>query len=54
MVIRNAELDVEDGLVAIKTSKLYNLIDEKNGSGTHTLKLISNEPGVRFYTFTFG
>lgn len=45
--------DVKEGSATIQTSRLYNLIKETD-YGTHTLELIVDKPGVRFYTFTFG
>lgn len=46
--------DVVNGKVFIKESRLYNLIDNPGGSGTHTLELIMDSPGLQAFTFTFG
>jgi thiol-disulfide isomerase/thioredoxin len=46
--------DVVNGKVFIKESRLYNLINNPNGSGTHTLELIMDSPGLQAFTFTFG
>jgi hypothetical protein len=50
----DAGTDVQDGKVFIQASRLYNLIDNSNGSGTHTLELIIDSPGLEAFTFTFG
>lgn len=49
-----AGADVQDGKVFIQESRLYNLINNPDGSGTHTLKLIIDSPGLEAFTFTFG
>ena len=54
LVTDNAGKDVVNGIVIVKDSKLYNLIDEKSGESEHTLEIIVKTPGVRIYTFTFG
>ena len=46
--------DVRNGKVLIKESRLYNLIDNPDGSAEHTLELIIDSPGLQAYTFTFG
>ena len=46
--------DVQDGKVFIQESRLYNLINNPDGSGTHTLELIIDSPGLEAFTFTFG
>ena len=49
-----AGADVQNGKVFIKESRLYNLINNPDGSGTHTLELIIDSPGLEAFTFTFG
>lgn len=39
--------------ISVQANQLYNLIDEAT-PGTHTLKLIIQNPGLQAYTFTFG
>jgi thiol-disulfide isomerase/thioredoxin len=46
--------DVRNGKVIISGSRLYNLINNPDGSGTHTLELIIDSPGLEAFTFTFG
>jgi len=46
--------DVQNGKVFVKESRLYNLINNPDGSGTHTLELIIDSPGLEAFTFTFG
>lgn len=46
--------DVINGKVTVKESRLYNLINNSDGSGTHVLKLIIESPGLQAFTFTFG
>jgi thiol-disulfide isomerase/thioredoxin len=46
--------DVVNGKVFIQASRLYNLINNPDGSGTHTLELIMDSPGLQAFTFTFG
>ncbi len=46
--------DVQNGKVFIQASRLYNLINNPDGSGTHTLELIIDAPGLEAFTFTFG
>jgi len=46
--------DVVNGKVFIQGSRLYNLINNPDGSGTHTLELIMDSPGLQAFTFTFG
>ena len=53
-VTNEAGADVQNGKVLIQESRLYNLIDNPDGSGTHTLELIINSPGLEAFTFTFG
>ena len=53
-VTNEAGADVQNGKVLVQESKLYNLIDNPDGSGTHTLELIINSPGLEAFTFTFG
>jgi thiol-disulfide isomerase/thioredoxin len=49
-----AGTDVQNGKVFIQASRLYNLINNPDGSGTHTLELIIDSPGLEAFTFTFG
>lgn len=45
--------DVNSGIVTVKGAKLYRLVELNND--THgVLELISTEPGLEIYTFTFG
>ena len=53
-VTNTAGADVENGNVSIQASRLYNLIDNHSNSGTHTLELIIDSPGLEAFTFTFG
>ena len=46
--------DVQDGKMAIKESRLYNVINNPDDSGEHVLELIIDSPGLQAYTFTFG
>jgi thiol-disulfide isomerase/thioredoxin len=50
----DAGSDVHDGKVTISANKLYNLVNNADGDGTHTLELIVESPGLQAYTFTFG
>ncbi|MGB7957439.1 MAG: redoxin domain-containing protein [Minisyncoccia bacterium] len=49
-----AGADVQDGKIFIQASRLYNLINNPDGSGTHILELIIDSPGLQAFTFTFG
>jgi len=53
-VSTDAGSDVKDGVITIKESRLYNVINNSQGSGEHTLELIIDSPGLQAYTFTFG
>jgi thiol-disulfide isomerase/thioredoxin len=53
-VTNAAGSDVKNGKVFIQGSRLYNLINDPNGSGVHTLEIIIDNPGLEAYTFTFG
>jgi thiol-disulfide isomerase/thioredoxin len=46
--------DVKNGKVMIKESRLYDLINNPDSAGEHTLELIIDSPGLQAYTFTFG
>ncbi len=46
--------DVKDGILTVGPSRLYNVVNNPDGSGVHTLELIVNAPGLQAYTFTFG
>jgi hypothetical protein len=34
--------------------RLYRLVDDRAGYGTHTVTVIVDRPGLEVYTFTFG
>jgi thiol-disulfide isomerase/thioredoxin len=38
----------------IREDGLYELIDDPNGAGEHTLEIIIEKPGLKAFTFTFG
>lgn len=46
--------DVKDGILTVTGSRLYNIINNPDGVGVHTLELITNSPGLQAFTFTFG
>jgi len=46
--------DVVNGKVNVKESRLYNIVNDKAGSGEHTLELLIENSGLHAYTFTFG
>jgi thiol-disulfide isomerase/thioredoxin len=46
--------DVENSKVTISANKLYNIVNNSDGGGEHTLQLIIESPGLQAYTFTFG
>ena len=50
----DAGSDVQNGKVVIAGSRLYNLINNHDGGGEHTLELIIDSPGLQAYTLTFG
>jgi len=50
----NAGEDVVNGVVEIEADDLYRLVNNKDGSGEHTLELIIEGPGLKAFTFTFG
>jgi thiol-disulfide isomerase/thioredoxin len=50
----DAGSDVQNGKMIITGSRLYNLINNHDGGGEHTLELIVDSPGLEAYTFTFG
>ena len=54
LVTDNAGKEIINSTVNVKDSKLYNLIDEKNGASEHVLEITVKKSGVRIYTFTFG
>lgn len=45
---------VSNGVVTVQNEQLYNLIDDPDGWGEHTLELIIENPGLKAFTFTFG
>lgn len=50
----DAGSDVVNGKVTITGSRLYNLVNNHDGSGMHTIELIIESPGLQAFTFTFG
>ena len=50
----NAGSDVHGGMVTVTGNGLYNLVNNANDAGEHTLELIVASPGLQAYTFTFG
>lgn len=50
----DAGSDVVNGKVTITSSRLYNLVNNQDGPGEHTLELIIDSPGLEAFTFTFG
>jgi thiol-disulfide isomerase/thioredoxin len=50
----DAGSDVHNGKIVISANKLYNLVNNSDGGGEHTLQLIVETPGLQAYTFTFG
>lgn len=50
----DAGSDVHNGVVTITGSRIYNLINNSDGAGVHTLELIVNSQGLQAFTFTFG
>lgn len=46
--------DVHNGVITVKGSRLYNVIDDPGAPGEHTLELIIDSPGLEAFTFTFG
>jgi thiol-disulfide isomerase/thioredoxin len=50
----DAGSDVVDGKVTITSSRLYNLVNNHDGPGEHTIELIVDSPGLEAFTFTFG
>ncbi|MDP3771933.1 MAG: redoxin domain-containing protein [bacterium] len=40
--------------VTIRESRLYELISDPDGYGTHTLEIIMKQPGLKAFAFTFG
>jgi len=49
IVMQNGE-----STVTVKEDGLYRLIEKSIGHNEHTLEIIIEEPGVRFFAFTFG
>lgn len=52
-VSTEAGVDVADGVMQVKESRLYKVIKNEK-AGTHTLELRVKGKGVRFFAFTFG
>jgi thiol-disulfide isomerase/thioredoxin len=50
----DAGSDVQNGTITISANKLYNLVNNADGGGEHTLQLKVETPGLQAYTFTFG
>ena len=42
------------GGLSIQESRLYELVNDPNGYGEHTLEIIIDSPGLKAFTFTFG
>ena len=49
-----AGTDVKNGVVVVDSDRLYNLVDLKDKTETHTLKLEFENAGIEAFTFTFG
>jgi thiol-disulfide isomerase/thioredoxin len=50
----SAGSDVHNGEMVIGPSRLYNVVNNSDGAGEHTLELIIESPGLQAFTFTFG
>jgi thiol-disulfide isomerase/thioredoxin len=50
----DAGSDVHNSKLTISVNKLYNLVNNADSGGEHTLQLIIESPGLQAYTFTFG
>ncbi len=50
----NAGKDVQNAVVTVDQSRLYNLIDLKGNPGDHVLRLEFKTTGTKIYAFTFG
>jgi len=50
----SAGADVVDGTVSVEAETLYNVINDPDGYGEHTLELLIEGPGLQLFTFTFG
>lgn len=50
----NAGSDIENGLIKLDSERLYNLIDLRGLSGSHTLKLEIESGNPALFAFTFG
>jgi hypothetical protein len=46
--------DVQNSKVTISGNRLYNIVNNPDGGGEHTLQLKVETPGLQAYTFTFG
>lgn len=46
--------DVRDGMVRVDSSRLYELVNLRDGAGDHVLRLDFETPGTSAYAFTFG
>lgn len=40
--------------MTIQANRLYNIVSDPSGYGTHTLEITVENPGLQAYTFTFG
>lgn len=49
-----AGTDIKNGEINVDTDRLYNIVDLKDKTESHILKLEFETPGLRAYTFTFG
>ncbi|HSW47944.1 MAG TPA: hypothetical protein VLG67_02580, partial [Candidatus Saccharimonadales bacterium] len=51
---KSAGPDVKNGIVNVDSDRLYNLVDFKDKTERHILKLEYVTPGVEVFAFTFG
>lgn len=49
-----AGIDVKNGVARVQDEQLYELVNDPNGAGEHTLEIIIDNPGLKAFTFTFG
>ncbi len=46
--------DATNGTITVDSDRLYNVIDLRNHSGSHVLRLEFQTPGTKLFTYTFG
>ncbi len=46
--------DVQNGKMTVSGNRLYNIVNNPDGGGEHTLELKVETPGLQAFTFTFG